>query len=338
MNTLFCDECFQNLYYAQETMKNWIQLSDYEIIFEAVNPDVQDKLLKNEKTGEESVGFIQKAINGVIKIITNIIETIKDFLDKLTMSGAEREAYERFKQEIAKDPKLRNRKVTVADFRSITSNYDKMIAEVDREIKAVETDPNRPIDATVEKVKGFLSNTVGAAVGIPSSMVAVSAATKIADSNIEMAREIQSFLNKEQGIMKMLSQHLGKREAKKFKKNIDAAAKNTKLHRLKVSLFKKKYDSLQDCISSTLESFQKLSPETFALGKKLLGNEYTGTVIKGAIKNVARTKLIDEPKAKREEKREERRAAKEAKKQAKFNEKHADDPKYKSKTDFMFGN
>ena len=51
MTALFYDECFQNLYYAEEAMKDWIPVSDYEIIFEAVNPEVQNKLLKNEETG-----------------------------------------------------------------------------------------------------------------------------------------------------------------------------------------------------------------------------------------------------------------------------------------------
>lgn len=339
MNTIFFDECFENLYYAQETMKDWIQLSDYEIIFEAVSPDVQDKIFKNEETGEKSVGFIQKAINAIIALIQKVLSPIKDFIDRFTMSGAEREAYEQFKQEIAKDPKLRNRKVSVSDFRTITSNYDKMIAEVDKEIKAVKADPNRSIDETVKKVTDFISGTVSATTAI----VGVDMATKIADSNIEMAKAIQNVLNEEKSIMDTLSKQLGKKDAKKFKKDIDAAAKNTALHRLKVSLFRKKYDSLQDCISGTFDAFKQISPKNFGLYNKLLKNEYTGKVIKTAGKTLVKGE-VELAKQKHEEKRnakEQKKAQKsdekEAVKEAKRDAKHAKDPKYKPKEDFILG-
>lgn len=339
MNTIFFDECFQNLYYAQETMKDWIPLSDYEIIFEAVNPDVQEKIFKNEETATKSTGFIQKAIDGVINLIKKILSPIKDFIDRFTMSTEEREAYERFKQEVAKDPNLKNRKISVADFRNITSNYDKMIAEVDREIKAVEADPTRSVDGTIKKVTDFLSGTVSATTAI----VAVDMATKIADSNIEMAQQIQKLLNEEAGIMETLSNQLGKKDAKKFKKDIDAAAKNTALHRLKVSLFRKKYDSLKGCIDGTFDAFKQLSPKHFGLYKKFLQNEYTGKIIKTAGKTLVKGEVElakqkrEEKKSERDKKKAEKAAEKEAARQAKFDEKHKDDPRYKSKSDFISG-
>lgn len=284
MNRVFSDECLQNLYCAQETMKNWIPLSDYEMIFEAVvNPDVKSKIVQNEETGKKSIGFVQKAIQAVQKLIRSIIEKIQDFIDKLTMAGPERAEYERFKASIKNDPKLKNKRVSVRDFRKITNSYDSLLAEVEDEMRKVKNNPDHPIDGITKKVSDFISGAATASAVI----VATDVALKIADSNIEMAEQIRKALNEEEQLMSVLSKNLGKRDANKFKKEIDAAAKNTFLHQCKVKLFRHKYDTLQGCIQGTMDAFTHVGLDTLVMGKRLLKNPYTGTAIKTTVKTVA---------------------------------------------------
>jgi hypothetical protein len=329
MNTIVFDECLQNLFYAEETMRDWIPLTDYELIFEAgINPDIKAKIVQNEGTEIKSVGFIRQAIDAVISMIKNIIKSIKNFFDHLTMSGSEREAYEKFKKAVAQDPKLKNRKITIRDFRKIVSEYDKLLTEVESELRMVKNDAAHPIDNITKKVTAFINGSVGEA----ATIVTMDLATKIADSNIELARKIQTALNEEQSIMETISQNISKKDAKKFKKDIDVAAKNTKLHRLKVLLFRHKYDTLQECVQGTLDAFNHIGLDTITMGKRALKTEHLGTAIKTGAKTVVKGE-IELAKRERAEKRDERRF----KKEIKHSTKYADDPQHASARDFIFG-
>ena len=248
---VFRDECFKNLFYAQEAMKDWIPMTEYEMIFEATEkPEVASKVEQNEKTAEKSVGFLRKAIDAVIGLIKKLYEAVKDLIDRCTMNGDERKAFEQFKEAMAKDPSLKNKKVTVADFRKINEQYDSLIAEIDQNIRAVENDPSRNIDGLTKKIADF---TKGAVTEV-SVVVAADAALKMADSNVEMAKMIKAALKTEQGLMEGLTKALGKKGASKFQKEIDAAAKNTILHRLKVSLLRHKYNTARECIMGTIRT------------------------------------------------------------------------------------
>lgn len=343
MDDLFFNECFQNLYYAEEAMKNWIPLTDYEIIFEAVNPEIQNKLLKNEETANKSVGFIQKAINTVLKIINTAINGIKEFFARLTMGDDEKNKYEQFKAELARDPKLKNKQVSVIDFREISKHYDSLISEIDTEIKAVESDPYRPTDSLFAKVNEFLGKDVPVAASIVGAQLAVN----IADSNIDMAKALSTILNNEKDIMDTLTKNLGKSKANATKRAIDAAAKNTKLHQLKVLVCRKKSNSLQECLTKSFKNIFSLAPMAFsALGNKDLrnvawssykyireGNKLNKEAEKQKLKNAK-----EQEKAKKQAEKDAAKAEKQAVKQAKIDEKHKDDPRYKSKADFITGN
>ena len=249
MSTLLLDDCLQNLLYAQEAMKEWIPLTEYEVIFEAAEkPETADKVAKNEATATKSVGFVRKAIQAVIEVIKKIYYAVKELIDRCTMDGAEREAFEAFKATMAKDPSMKNKKVTVRDFRKIEAEYDKLLAEIDQNIRAVKADEKHPIENITKKVTDFTKGTVTAI----TVSVAADAALKMADSNIAMAKALQKTLRNEEGIMEGLISALGKRDAVKFQKEIDAAAKNTLLHKLKTWLFRRKYDDLQSCIKGTI--------------------------------------------------------------------------------------
>lgn len=283
MSTLILDECLQNLFYAQEAMKEWIPMTEYEVIFEAAeNQETADKLAKNEETATKSVGFVRRAIDAVINMIKKLVAQIKDFVARLTMSGEERAAFDKFKQMMEEDPALKNKKVSVADFRKISSQYDELLNKIENEMRAVKANDEHSIDGIVKQVTDFTKNTASAA----TTIVAADTALKMADSNVTMAKALSKALSSETGLMEHLSKTLGTKDSVKFKKEIDAAAKNTILHRLKVTLFRHKYDSLKECVNGTFDAFTKLGWDSATMAKRALNNEYTGTAIKTTAKTV----------------------------------------------------
>lgn len=288
MSVIIHDECTRYLYYASETMKEWIPITDYEYIFEAaINQEVKDKIVKNEETANKSSGFLKKAIDAVMKIINNVIESIQEFIYKLTMSGEEREAFENFKQLLQQDPGLRNKKISVLDFKKLNVVYDKMIQDIDNAINNLKNDASYSIEDIMKQATDFIKGNISAATSIVTTEVAV----KMANSNLEIAKNIKNMLDNEKDTMESLTKSLGKKDAKKFKNQIDAAAKNTKLHQLKVLVCRQKYDSLQECIQSVMKSFQQVDGGTIRMAKRALDNEYTGKTIKTVAGTVVKGKV-----------------------------------------------
>lgn len=278
---LILDECGQNLFYAEESMREWIPVSEYEIIFEAgINQDVKEKITKNEETANKTTGFVQKAINAVIKLIAKVLRPIQEFIARFTMSGKEREAYEKFKAAMEKDPKLKNRKISVLDFRKINATYDSLLKEIEQNIKSVKANESHSIDEITDKVTKFLSGTSSAVAVI----VGADLALKMADSNIEMAKKLKNLLENENSVMKTLSETLGKKDAANLKKEIDAAAKNTMLHQLKVRLFRHKYDSLEECVNGIFNAFTHLGLDTLTMINRARKNEYTKPIVNAVAK------------------------------------------------------
>ena len=251
MNTMILDDCLQNLLYAQEAMKELIPMTEYELIFEAAeNPETAEKVAKNEATAKKSVGFVRKAIDAVIEMIKRVFEAIGDFINRCTMKGDEREAFMAFKEAMRKDPSLKNKKITVRDFRKINKEYDNILAEIDQNIRALKSNENHPIEELTKKVGDFLKNTTGAV----TATVGAELAIKMADSNIDAAKGLRLLLKQDTGILESLSKSLGKKNTEKLQKEINAAAKRTILHRLKVKVFRHKYDTLGDCVSSVISA------------------------------------------------------------------------------------
>ena len=150
-----------------------------------------EKVAKNEETASKSVGFIKKAIQAVIDLIKRIFGAISDFVRRCTMSGDERDAFNAFKKAIADDPSLKNKKVSVKDFRKINAEYDTLIKEIDQNIRAVKNNGSHPIDALVKKVSDYTKGAVGAA----SVIVTAETALKMADSNVGMAKVLSTALS-----------------------------------------------------------------------------------------------------------------------------------------------
>ena len=209
MNSIMVDECIQNLFYAQEAMKEWVPLSDYDIIFEASKDSkIAETVAKNEEVETKATNFVQKAINAVITLIKKVYGMIKEFIDRCTMSGSEREAFNAFRKAIAEDPTLKDKKVTVSDFRKINKTYDDLINEIDAAIRAVKTNESHPVDDLVKKVTDFTKGTVTAA----SVIVSADLAIKLADSNVTAAKALSKLLNDQEKIMEGLSKSLGEKQ------------------------------------------------------------------------------------------------------------------------------
>lgn len=254
MGEIILDECLAALYEAQEYAKEYVELSEYKMIFEASNPEVAQQMKNNSAVEEKTENAIIRAIRAVKDVIKNIIKSIGEFFKTLGMSQSEYQAFKDFKERCKKDPSLANKKITVADYRKINAEYDSVIAELDKAIRDEKMGKDVNADSLVQKATRLLKQGVGDA----TIVVTLDAARKLAESNMTAANLIKTALEADSSLMDEIESQLGSGRAKKFKKDIDRYSKIVHFARIRSKLFKKKYAYLQHANRGIAEELHSL--------------------------------------------------------------------------------
>lgn len=289
-------ECDQDFFTALKELsimlEEYEELTPYQILYEENKPDVSEQMQKNANIEKKSESSIMKAVHAIQRLISNVISSIKNFFSELTMGKDEKVLFNQMEEAFKKDPELKNKKLTVKDFRTISKQYDEKINQLETEIRDCMSNNKSPSQELLDGISTFLKNGLTAGTAILATEVAV----KAARSNMGVAKMIQKQLNDDGAIVKKLADALGKDEYNKFKKEITKDSRLLGAHRLLVRLRSKKYENLRACILDTFSQLHSISKgEIFSnigLIKKFMKNETLGPAIKTAGKIAAGT-VID---------------------------------------------
>lgn len=280
----------------REYMKDWVEIDEYSLLFESDSDPVVKAQAKNEEVSQKSSNVLSRMIQGVINMIKSIIESITNFFEELTLDGDEKDAFQNFREQMKKDPKLKNVKVTVQDFRKINEEYDKLLKKGETELRKAKADENHGLSGIIKEFEEAAKKKIE-----PASLIVTSElALKIAESDQNSARALKVALNHDKAFMEQLEKNFGKREANKFKKRIDNASEMTVLTRLMITLRGTRCKNIQTAVRSTTEGFIKggfIAPwkrtgrlmwknkETRQINKTVLKSG--GSALKGGVEGVA---------------------------------------------------
>ena len=140
MAKIILDDCLQALYEAELSMADYVELTSYQTIFEADDPEVQAQQETNAEAQGKTENALIRAVKAVKAMISSLINAIADFLRKLTMSSEERKSFDEFKAACASDPSLKDKKITVQDYRNVMAQYDAMIKQLEEGMRNAETE------------------------------------------------------------------------------------------------------------------------------------------------------------------------------------------------------
>ena len=289
MQKYVLDECLSSLYRLDLLMENYVELSDYQILFEADNPDVSAQMQKNANIEKESGGFLKKAANGIINMIKSIISSIQSFFQELFMGKDEQVLLNQFRDACKQDPTLKDKKITVTDYKNAMKAYDEKIAEIDQELRKEAAGRTSGSEELINSCTSLLKNGIQSSGSIVASEIAVN----LAYNNLAIAKSLQKALNDENAVMQTLMNGLGEKEAKRFKADIEASTKKLSLHRKKVQLMQKKYECAKDCIVGTIQQISGLSKGkiwgNFSFIRKVMNNDTLGPTVKNTAKMTAKS-------------------------------------------------
>lgn len=236
-----------NLYQANQIMESYVEFDEIEFLFEAESEQVKNDLIqKNKDTVNSSKGTFMKAIDALIAMINNVINSIGDFIRKTTMSKAERDAFEQFKAACANDPKLKGKTVLVKDWKKIQAEYNRVMTRAENELKRSMKGEQADIDGAIkdlEKYMGGVLKGAGTAVGMNFALNAASTSS-------EIAQGIYSKLKDDKEVMKNLRKEVGFWNAEKFKREMKTLSSENLLRR-------KMYAARHATCNSIEEAFQQ---------------------------------------------------------------------------------
>ena len=332
MANIILDDCLQALYEAELSMADYVELTSYQTIFEADDPKVQAQQETNEEAQGKTENALIRAVKAVKAMISSLINAIADFLRKLTMSSEERKSFDEFKAACASDPSLKDKKITVQDYRNVMAQYDAMIKQLEEGMRNAENMKESKFKELMKNATDCISQTVKST----GMIVTADAALKMAQSNISIAKIINKGLKSDLGLMETLERELGSaKAAKKYQKKIAGCSRKISIQRLIVKFKKKEYDCAKDACAAAVNDLKSVVTgrvwKNVSMTKHLIDNENTGKVIKtaanagkGAIKigakgaSMAVKEII-------KDKRDEKRKEKEEKKRNKVINKSAAD-------------
>ena len=288
MAKIILDDCLQALYEAELSMTDYVELTSYQTIFEADDPEVQAQQETNAEAQGKTENALIRAVKAVKAMISSLINAIADFLRKLTMSSDERKSFNEFKAACASDPSLKDKKITVKDYRNVMGQYDLMIKELEAGRRNAESMKESKYKELMRKASECLGKTIKSA-GV---IVSADAALKMAQSNIDMAKIINIGLKTDLGLVETLERELGSAKAvERYQKKIEGCTKKISMQRLIVKLRRKKYECAKDACAATMNDLKSIATgkvwKNVSMAKNLANNENTSKVVKIGAKGAA---------------------------------------------------
>lgn len=284
-NFLSIDDYLNDLSLIKEYMKDWTDIDEYSLLFESDSDPVVKAQQKNEEVSNKSSNILARMIHGVIDMIRSLIESITSFFEEMTMDSDEKNAFQNFRNQMKNDPKLKNVKITVKDFRKINKEYDDLLKKGEAELRKAKADDKYSLSGIINEFQEAAKKKIE-----PTSLALSSeVALRIAESDQNSARALKVALEHDESFMKQLEKNFGKREANSFKKRIDNAAEMTTLTKLMITIRGTRYKNIQSLVSSTTEGFIKggfINPFTRA-GRLMWKNKETRELNKTIVKKGA---------------------------------------------------
>ena len=279
------DVILESLKEAQSYIDMMEDLPLYDTFFKEGEDD------KEEVASEGAFAAIKKAFEKLIQLVKDMLHSIKDFFASMFLSKEEKEKYKEFKRRVKTDPNLKGQKVFMEDWKEYEKIYNEALKKLEEESKKSTFNAeiaNDVLEWTSDKLKA-LGDKYGEVAKRAAYSVALDTAIDMADACQLAAQGMEGALNLELVSLEKVEKELGEKKAKKFKKDLESAAKNGLFHRIKVALFKRKTATLSGIAkkqAKRLLAFTNLEVDDKKLkvkdGKKIID---TKSIQKGVISN-----------------------------------------------------
>ena len=263
---------------AQFCIDSFVDVSLAEAFFEDTD-EAKEKITTNEKAKTGALGALKKLFDRLVQLVKDCIDKLTTFFQTRYMDADEKKRYLEFKQMVKNDPELKNKKVTVIDFREYEKAYDAALKAIEEEAKK-----ENPTEEAMKKIMDELTDTIKHIAERAALSVTMDTAIEIADKNTMCAKGINLALQHENVLLNEIRKELGDARAYKFEKKIDKLSKKGLLHMWRIRLFHRKEATLEAILKkekNRILSYTNIDKDRHKL-KKGKSPVSAGSILKGA--------------------------------------------------------
>lgn len=277
------DACMSYFDQVDALLESYDERPLYDAVFNEASDDVD---VANAETEEKAISLLQKAINAMKALIQKIKDILNTVISWVKADNAEISEYKKFCQQIKQNPELKNKKVTLRDYRQVIAEYDKQLGDAEKKYRAMKDEEaaNKPNFA--DDVKAGIAATGKKVASIATSVGAsftVESALEYARQNTKNAAIVQTVIDNDFLILKALEKSLGAKEIRKFKWKVKALNCRCRVVRTILGGRMEQSKTLKDTVADTFSSIRSL----IGGSKRALGNKDTKDFVKGSGKEVA---------------------------------------------------
>lgn len=272
------------------TLQEEALFEDLESKIEVINESVYlwtryDTIWCLESTKEKKDGIVHKVFNTIKSIIEEAKKLIKKALSSIgnhirygLLSSKNKEKYNEFCEWVAKNPKVKQQKVSVKDWQRIMKEYDIVEKNIVKYMND-DTVDSRGLNMKANELLKDLSSVTNSA----TAAISVDLCMVLARKSPEMAKTVQVALENCNSVLENIDAQLGEGQSEKLKKNIEKLTKESVGQRILAQLFQKKEKSIMECITEVTTSFEKLmSGEATVVDKAKAAVEHRNLASSGA--------------------------------------------------------
>ena len=276
------DACISYFDQVDALLESYDERPLYDAVFNEASDDVD---VANAETEEKAISLLQKAINAMKALIQKIKDILNTVISWVKADNAEISEYKKFCQQIKQNPELKNKKVTLRDYRQVIAEYDKQLGDAEKKYRAMKDEEaaNKPNFA--DDVKAGIAATGKKVASIATSVGAsftVESALEYARQNTKNAALVQTIIDNDFLILKALEKSLGAKEIRKFKWKVKALNCRCRVVRTILGGRMEQSKTIKDTVADTFSSIRSL----IGGSKRALGNKDTKDFVKGSAKEV----------------------------------------------------
>lgn len=279
------DACMSYFDQVDALLESYDERPLYDAVFNEASDDVD---VANAETEEKAISLLQKAINAMKALIQKIKDILNTVISWVKADNAEISEYKQFCQKLKQNPELKNKKVTLRDYRQAIAEYDKYLGGAEKRYRTMKDEEiaNKPNFG--DDIKAGLAATGKKIASIATSVgtsFTLEAALNYARQNTKNAAMVQTIIDNDFLILKNLEKSLGSKEIKKFKWKVKALNSRCRFIRTILGGRMEQSKTIKDTVADTFGSIRSL----LGGSKRALGNKDTKDFVKGSAKEVAST-------------------------------------------------
>ena len=286
MNDIYYrNEFIKSMRNVSSSIDEYVELSDYQMIFEADNPDVKNTVQQNAQVEQKGTNALTRAMNAIINMIKNLIKTIKDFFTSFTMKKADKNAFYAFREACKKDPSLANKQVHISDWKKAIdtreAQYNSLCSKLDASIRKMDVVDGVVADKILQdartEAEKFIKGT-SSALAKDTVVITAGILEKWGQSNIDHAKHVLTILENDEKFYQSLVDSMGEKGAEKYKKRMKQYSSKNVLMDFKIKASRTMYNNIIECAKAEAREITRFG------GIGLIGSHVGREVLKNQIK------------------------------------------------------